>query len=196
MSFAGKGTVQQVTLAASTTATIALNVNYASLVVGNPALADAMPLTDHSLYILAKELGRTNVAVYDVNKELLGVIDVDIVRDLSALRAGLRAAVPRARITVTQYNGKIALSGQLPDAISLRTVMDITKQFVAESEIVNAIRITGAQQVLLEVRFLEASRDASRELGIGIAGVNSTGKGFATGGVNPALTGAKSPLLL
>jgi pilus assembly protein CpaC len=182
LSFAGKGTVQQLTLAASTTATIALNVNYASLVVGNPALADAMPLTDHSFYILAKELGRTNVAVYDVNKELLGVIDVDIVRDLSALRAALRAAVPRAAITVTQYNGRIALSGHLPDAISLRTVMDITKQFADESQIVNAIRITDAQQVLLEVRFLEATRDAGRELGVGVVGVNSTGKGFATGG--------------
>jgi pilus assembly protein CpaC len=60
--------------------------------------------------------------------------------------------------------------------------MDITKQFANESEIVNALRVTDAQQVLLEVRFLEATRDASRELGIGFQGLNSTGRGFATGG--------------
>jgi len=188
VAFRAKGGVQELTLAPSTTQSVSLNVSYANLVVGNPDIVDAMPLTGHSLYLLGKAIGRTNVAIYDADKELLGVLDVKVVTDLSDLRTALRAALPTAAIVVTQLNGKVELSGHLPDAIALRTALDITKQFVAsESDIVNAIRITGAQQVLLEVRFLEAARDASRELGVGVAGVNNTGKGFVTGGggVNP-----------
>src|SRR5437016_6816707 len=91
--FKAKGSVAEVDLAPSTTTTITLNVNYSDLVVGNAAIADAMPLTGHSLYILAKAVGRTNVAVYDANKQLLGVLDVKVATDLSDLRTALRAAL-------------------------------------------------------------------------------------------------------
>ena len=208
--FKAKGSVEQITMAPSTTTAITLNVNYANLVVGNSEIVDAMPLTGHSLYLLAKNVGRTNVAVYDANKQLLGVIDVKVAADLSDLRAALRSALPRSAITVTQLNGKIQLSGHLPDAIALRTAIDIAKQFVSgEGDIVNAIRITDAQQVLLEVRFLEATRDASRELGVGFKGAKSSnpfyngpndvpyqaGVGQDYPGLNIGSTASAAPLL-
>jgi pilus assembly protein CpaC len=48
--------------------------------------------------------------------------------------------------------------------------------------IVNAMKVAPAQQVMLRVRFLEVTRQASRELGVNWFGANNAGnRGFSTG---------------
>jgi pilus assembly protein CpaC len=56
------------------------------------------------------------------------------------------------------------LSGTVPDAVTLDQAMIMAKQFGAD--VINAVRVTQPQQVMLEVRFIEATRTAGRELGI------------------------------
>ena len=58
--------------------TIQTNRGFADLVVGDPDIADVMPLTDRSLYVLGKKLGTTNGSIYDATKQLIGVIEIDV----------------------------------------------------------------------------------------------------------------------
>lgn len=52
----------------------------------------------------------------------------------------------------------------------------------ADNCIINAMTVAPAQQVMLKVRFYEATRDASRELGVNWFGANNLGnRGFNTG---------------
>ena len=44
---------------------------------GDPDIADVMPLTDRSLYVLGKKLGTTNVSIYDAGKQLIGSLPVE-----------------------------------------------------------------------------------------------------------------------
>src|SRR5437763_1721360 len=50
------------------------------------------------------------------------------------------------------------------DAATLDKAVMIARQFAPE--IINTVRVASPQQVMLEVRFVEASRQASRELGV------------------------------
>ena len=56
------------------------------------------------------------------------------------------------------------LSGEGADAATLDKAVTIARQF--GPEIINAVSVMSPQQVMLEVRFIEISRTAGRELGV------------------------------
>ncbi len=142
------------------------SANVSRLVVGDPRIATAVPLTDTTFYILGKAEGRTNVAVYGAKDTLLGLIDVEVGGgDVTDLRETIQNAVPQAKVRVETINGRIRLSGAVPDGVTQHKVLEIAKQY-SSAPVINAMSVTGGQQVLLEVRIVEANRNAGRELGI------------------------------
>jgi pilus assembly protein CpaC len=137
--------------------------NFADITVGDPEVADVNPLTDHSLSILGKKIGTTRVSVYGPGKTLIGIFDVEVSYDISRLTNELKRRFPGSRISASSVNGRIMLSGEASDAAMLDAVVTMARQF--GPEIINAVSVMSPQQVLLEVRFVEISRTAGRELG-------------------------------
>jgi pilus assembly protein CpaC len=131
--------------------------------VGDPGVADVNPLTDHALSILGKKIGTTRVTVYGEDKKPVGIFDVEVAYDISRLAAEI-ARLSGGGIRVSSVNGRIMLSGTSPDAVTLDKVVTIARQFVPDP--INTVQVIQAQQIMLEVRFIEASRQASRELGM------------------------------
>lgn len=164
------------------------DTSFVDIVVADPATADVLPLTDRSLSILGKKIGSTRITVYGQGKELVGVFDVEVAYDTSQLAAVLTAQFPHANFRVSSVNGRILLSGSAPDGVTLDKAVTIAKQF--GPEVINSVRVNQPQQVLLEVRFVEASRSAGRELGIDWEVMSRRVNG-ATGSL---LTGATSML--
>ncbi len=144
--------------------TIETDQSFVDIVVGDPEIADVAPLTNRSLYVLGKAVGTTSAAVYDENRALVGVLEVEVSFDTSNLRRALKSNVPGAAITVSSVNGRIMLSGTAPDAVTVEKAVSIASRF--GDDVLNSISIGRSQQVMLEVRFLEASRSAGRELGV------------------------------
>lgn len=176
--FEQPGDVFPIRLSPSMTMSVRVNAEFADLVVGDAEIADALPLTSRSLYIQAKKFGRTNIAIYDRGKNLVGVLDLTIGLDLDDIRAAILDAVPNASIRVLPASDGIRLSGTVPDGVALQTVLDVASEFT--DKVINTIRVKDAQQVLLEVRFVEASRSAGRELGVSWGG-GGNGTAFAIG---------------
>ena len=137
---------------------------FVDIVVGNPDIADVNALTDHSLSILGKKIGTTRVSIYGEDKRLIGVFDVEVSYDTTALADELVRRFPGNKLRVTAVNGRILLSGTATDGVVLDQALTIARQFGAE--VINSVQVAQAQQVMLEVRFVEASRQASRELGV------------------------------
>src|SRR5262249_47005302 len=71
---------------------------------------------------------------------------------------------PRNHLRVSTVNGRILLSGTATDGVALDEAIQIAKQF--GPEIINSVQVAQPQQVMLEVRFIEATREADRELGV------------------------------
>lgn len=157
------------------------------VVVGNPDIATAVPLTAQSFYVLGKAEGRTNVAVYGVNDDLLGTVNVEVGADTPDVAGSIQDAIPQANVRVDTVNGKLRLSGSVPDAIALRKALEIAEQYGSDG-VINSMRVTGGQQVMLEVRFIEANRTAGRELGVSWNARrrnDKTDRGFTSGSVDP-----------
>ena len=156
---------------------------FASAVVGAPDIADAIPMTDRTLYIQGKKVGTTNVSVFDPNMQLIGVLDVEVAIDTGTLQQKILSSTGSRHIRVSSANGRVVLSGEAADATMADRAVTLAKSFAAEGAVINAMTVAHSQQVMLKVHFLEASRDASRELGVNWFATNNTNgvRGINTG---------------
>jgi pilus assembly protein CpaC len=159
------------------TQTIQIGQRFDEIVIGDPEIATINPLTDHSFYVLGNGLGTTGIALFDSNKNLIGSIDVEVTLDTSLLSSTIRQSVPGSNIRVTSANGRIVLSGSATDAVSASKAEQIAARFAGNEEVINSVNITSSQQVQLNVRFVEISRDVGKELGTRIAAAFGTPNG-------------------
>jgi pilus assembly protein CpaC len=161
----GESKVGSVRVTQGKSRTLQLSQGFVDLVVGDPEVADVMPLTDRTLYVLGKKLGITNVTVYDQAKRLVGVIDVEVGTNTPRLSADLiEQAGPETSARAGTANGRTVLSGTVPDAVAAAKAVTLAKQY--GPEVVNDLKVRGSQQVMLEVRFVEASRSAAKDFGV------------------------------
>jgi len=137
---------------------------FTDIVVGNPDISDVNALTDHTLSILGKKIGTTRVSIYGQDRKLIGVFDVEVSYDVSTLAIELARRFPNNHLHVQSVNGRILLTGTVTDGIVLDQALTIARQF--GPEVINSVEVMQPQQVMLEVRFVEASREAGRELGV------------------------------
>ncbi len=140
---------------------------FKELRVSNTEIADVVVLTNKSFQVLGKAGGKTNVMLYDGDRQLIDVVDVTVGHDLVSLKKTFFEAFPRERIEVRPLANGIYLSGDVStEAISKRA--EKIAQAYAPDNVTNGLAIKDSHQVMLEVRFVEASRKAIKELGIGL----------------------------
>src|SRR5271170_468493 len=164
---------QKITFANARTVTVTVTVGKSQdihtdqalvdIMVGDPDIADVNPLTDHSLSILGKKIGTTRVTVYGEDKKPVGIFDIEVTYDTSRLSSEI-ARFTGGGIRVSSINGRIMLSGSSPDAATLDKAVEIARQFGPDP--INTVQVMQPQQVMLEVRFIEVDRTASRDLGV------------------------------
>ena len=169
------------------------DASFVDLVVADPDIADVSPLTDRSLSILGRKSGTTRVSAYAEGKKLVGVFDVEVTYDTSLLQATLDRRFPHARIKATSVNGRIMLTGAVHDAPTVDKAVTLARQF--GPDIINSMTVMSPQQVMLEVRFIEANRQAGRELGVQWnPAFRSNGRFLGNvGNRTSQLTGCRSP---
>ena len=160
----GSNRTVMVTVPVGKSEDVRTDTSFVDVVVGDPEVADVNPLTDRSLSILGKKIGTTRVSVYTEGKKLVGIFDVEVSYDITRLSNELRRRFPGSRIQASTVNGRIMLAGEVVDATTLDKAVTIARQF--GPEIINSVSVMSPQQVLLEVRFIEISRTAGRELGV------------------------------
>lgn len=153
-----------VNIANGKSADVRTDVPFTDISVADPEIADVNPLTDRTLSILGRKDGTTRVSVYGEGKKLVGVFDVSVSYDTTVLSAELARRFPHAKLRVTAVQGKLMISGEAPDAVTVDQAVTMAKQF--GPGIINTVSVSAPQQVMLEVRFVEIARQAGRDLGV------------------------------
>jgi pilus assembly protein CpaC len=186
--------VRRLVIAVNKSDVVRLDRTFGDLLVGNAEIADVVPLTTTSFYVLGKKIGATRISIVSQDKTLLGVVDVDVAFDIDGLRSRLNESVPGNQIRATSVNGKVLLTGVVPDSVALATALAVANQFAPEA-VINSLSVRASQQVLLEVRFLEAARSAVRDLGVNWRMFSAQAGNFSgtTGLVAPATPTLATP---
>ncbi len=173
--------VKRIRIVVNKSETVKLADAFSEIQLGNSEIADVLPLSDSSFYILGKKIGATNLSIYDSERNLVAVMDVEVTYDIPQLKSQIKRNLPRSKIRVSSLNGNILLTGTATSAYAVTQAGLIAEQF-APKAVTSSIAVSSSQQVLLEVRFIEASRSAGRELGINFT---ANGKGIVSAtGVN------------
>ncbi|HUQ63560.1 MAG TPA: type II and III secretion system protein family protein [Acidimicrobiales bacterium] len=180
--------VLRINLPISQAVTVTMSDSVSKVVSADPGIADAQPITDRSIYLVGRTFGTTTVNLFSSTGAPVGLLAVEVGADTADMARSIKAALPSSNVKVSAINGRVHLSGSISDTISKQKVLDIVAQYGSPS-IVDTMTLEGGQQVNLEVRILEARRDAGRELGIAwggsVGGVdvnvnNTTEGGFAS----------------
>lgn len=172
--------VQHIVIPMNKSVTMTLPAPFSSAVVGSPAIADALPLTNRTLVIQAKKIGTTNVSVFDGQSHLIKVVDIDVTLDTGELQSQIRAATGSRGIHVSTNGAQVLLSGIAVSAADADQAVALARAFSQNGDVINAMHIAAPQEVMLKVRFLEVSRTAGRELGVNTF-TTSGSRGVTTG---------------
>lgn len=164
------------------------------IAVSQPEIADASPTSDNRLYVRGRSIGSTNILVYDDEGQLVEIIDVRVQHDLGAIHSDVAALFPDVRLDLRTVADRLHIRGDVPDDATASEIVAIASSYAPDA-VIDALKVTSPQQVMLEVRFVEASREDVKEIGLGNevsrAGdfLFSTGSGLLSGNA-PSTLGA------
>jgi pilus assembly protein CpaC len=153
---------------------------YAKALIGNPEIADILPLSDRSLYVLGKKMGTTSLTLYDRNNMLIAVVDIAVGPDVIALKRQLSELMPEDQVGARISNDSLILEGVVSSGVAADKAVQVAESY-APGKVINLLSIGSAQQVMLEVRFSEIKRGALKDIGVSM---------FVNGGGNNGFQGA------
>ncbi|WP_439366405.1 type II and III secretion system protein family protein [Bradyrhizobium sp. DASA03005] len=187
--------VQRVKLVVNKSRTFKVDTAFATIVAGSPDIVDVKSLSDHLIYVQGKQTGTTNVILFDSSMKQIGILDVEVVIDTGNLQQNIRTSTGGQGIRVSASEGQVVLSGTAADAVTAERAMAIATSTVAKGGVVvNAMSVAAPQQVMLEVRFLEVSREAGRNLGVNLYAANANGTNVGNSGLGGVTRAGRAPI--
>jgi pilus assembly protein CpaC len=170
--------------------------------VGSPDVADILILRANQLYVLGKDLGTTNVTLWDRNDNLIGTVSIEVTHDLESLKEKLHLLLPADDIQVHSAQKSIILSGRVASATAMTAAIQIAEGYLAsantavesvefkqdekiEGQVINLMQVGGGQQVMLEIKVAEIQRTELRSMEAAFQAFGSTGNWNLGGGNNP-----------
>lgn len=138
---------------------------FAELRVGNPDVADVLPLTTQNLYILGKSPGSTSLSILAPDRNPIAVIDLMVSYDTEGIKRRLFELMPAEQIEVRGSADSVVLSGTVSGANHAADAQAVAESF-APGKVTNLLQVKGSQQVMLAVRFAEMKRTVVKELGL------------------------------
>ena len=160
----------------------------AKAMVGSSEIADILPITDRSIYVLGKKMGTTSLTLYDSAGHVLAIMDVAVGPDVQAFRDQAASLIPGQQIDARISGDSMVLTGLVSDPGAVDKAMQLAKTYAGD-KVVNMMSVGGSQQVMLEVRFAEVSTNAAKDIGVKLFGDNGGNFG-AVSGTGASLTGA------
>lgn len=147
----------------------------AKAMVGSSDIADILPVTDRSIYVLGKKMGTTSLTLYDSAGRVISIIDIAVGPDVEALSDQINELIPGSKIDARISNDSVVLTGMVNNAGAADRAAQLAKAFAGD-KVINLVTMGSSQQVMLEVRFAEVNRTAGKDIGVSAFANSDNGK--------------------
>ncbi|MEM9443266.1 MAG: type II and III secretion system protein family protein, partial [Pseudomonadota bacterium] len=155
------------TVAAGTSQLLNSSQPVTNVIASDPNVANAHPISATQIAVHGIGLGSTNMFGIGDGGQVVFAINVDTVPNEHFAQSQLRAAAPGSGANVALESGRLTAQGQVAgvgEAIDVQNVAYGLEQ--TQGPTVNNTTINGSQQVRIQVRFAEISRNDVFNLGI------------------------------
>lgn len=157
---------QPLRLVAGKSTLLSLPHDIVRISVGNPDVADVVLTHPREVYLLGKKSGQTNLMLWGKGS-VTRLHDIAVSTDTDTLKAKLQEWVPGIDdLKVESLGDHLLISGLAQDAVKAQRAMHMAEAFGGEKKVINLLRVGSAQQVMLEVKVAEVSRNLLDELGV------------------------------
>ena len=167
----GDGVTRSMPLGVGKSVVIDLPRDIKDVLVADPKIANAVVRTARRAYLIGVTVGQTNVFFFDGEGRQIAGFDIAVTRDLNGMRAALKRMMPEADIEVEGLAEGVILSGYVASPLEAQQAYDLAAQLAGDgAKVVNAINVSGSDQVMIRVTVAEVQRDVVRQLGINMSG--------------------------
>lgn len=193
---ATQGGADAVTVAINQSRVIKLRSAVSRVSVANPEIADLLVLDPRQVFIVGKKIGTTNLMLWDEKDKLRGTLLLEVTPNLEELKTRLHQIMPDESIQVRSAQGTIIVSGEVSSPTKVEAAIKVAEGYTgggpggvaggvgSQSSVLNLLQVGGSQQVVLEVKIAEITRDLVKRLDVNFSGFYSGG-GFKMGTLNP-----------
>jgi pilus assembly protein CpaC len=137
------------------------------VMVGDPKVADVVPLSNKTLYVLGKAAGASSLTVMPAgdSPRPIAAMDLRIGYDIEGMQRAVGEIMPGEPIRISAQGDGLVLSGTASSSAQAARMAALAEHY-APQKVVNLMAIRGAEQVMLSVHVAEVQRSALRQLGI------------------------------
>jgi len=151
----------------------------ASIVVSDPNTADVQVVSPKLVFVRGKKIGETSFYAVDNDDESIMSATIDVTHNLSNLARAVKRAVPDADIEFKTVDGGLVMDGYAGSVTESENIRDIASTFVGSGDkMINMIKTSGSDQVMLRVKIVEMSRNNLKNFGINLQNAFSGGNGL------------------
>jgi pilus assembly protein CpaC len=163
---------ERIEMTVNTSQMLTLGVRVPRLVVNNPELVSATPVSEKQILIAARKPGVTQINLWDENGQIY-TVDLLIFGDVRELEMALKHSFPGSSIKVVRLTNSLVLEGQVDRPEVVSSIRSLAEDYAPK--IINNITVGGVQQVMLKVKVMEVSRTKLRKLGVDFAAFGNDG---------------------
>lgn len=176
---------ERLEMTVNTSQIITLGTRIPRLLVNNPELVTAKPLSETEVQIAALKPGVTQINFWDEHGKIY-TVDLLIFGDVRELEVNLKRMFPSSSIRVIRLSNSLVLEGQVDRPEIVSTVFRLAEDYAPK--VVDNLTVAGAQQVVLKVKVMEVNRTDARRLGFDFSQISGSG-GFFSSTAGGILTG-------
>lgn len=179
------------------------------VIIANPAIADIYVHGEDKISVIGKAVGVTTLRIFNREHAQIRTIDIRVGYDLPGIRQTLFQLFPYEDIAVMPVNNNLALTGMVSSPMVAAKAVEIVNEFLlpsspqrprqplanpndmtaADTGVINMLKVSSGQQVMLRVRVGEMQRTALKQLGLNWNINNPGDVAFGTGSLLGAGTG-------
>src|SRR5688500_10685460 len=154
---------ERLEMTVNTSQILTLGARIPRIVVNNPELVTARPISENQIQIAARKSGVTQINLWD-EKGQVYTVDLLIFGDVRELEVNLKRMFPASSIRVIRLTNSLVLEGQVDRPEIVTTIRQLAEDYAPK--VINNMTVGGAQQVVLKVKVMEVSRTKLRNLGV------------------------------
>lgn len=140
----------------------------------NPNVAELIISETQSpnwVFFSAITAGTTQLTLWDEENRIVGTFNIIVSPDINELKKKLHDIFPDENVKVKASGDYITLSGTVTEPNKMTKVIALAETY-SPGKVLNFLKIGGIQQVMLEVKVAEISRNVGKELGINFAAMS------------------------
>lgn len=147
-----------------------------SIMVADPGIADVQVISPRLVYVQGKKVGETSIFAIDAHDTTILNTVVNVTHNISKMQSALKQVMPDANIEFSTIDGGLMMRGDVASPMEAESIKNLASSFIgAQEKLINMLNVEGSDQIMLQVKVAEVSRNDLKRFGVNMQHLISPG---------------------